>query len=160
MADKLPTPLNEDAVAQFAEFLELRNLRLTPARAALVRLCTGEHRHFRIYELQRELLANRIEVSPATVYRTLRLMTEAGLLRRFEQGEASPIYEPIVGFPHHDHLECQSCGRLVEMHCASLEARQEEVAAAHGFQLIGHSLHMTGICSDCWSEAGDHNDNR
>ena len=83
----------------------------------------------------------------ATVYRTLRLFVEAGIAseRRFQEGVTR--YEPQQ--PHHDHLICVRCGRIVEFENDAIERLQDEIAAHHGFTLLSHRHELYGACEAC-----------
>ena len=100
-----------------------------------------------------EALYNEVkEVNPrigyATVYRTMKLLTECGLAveRHFRDGEAR--YERAEE-AHHDHLICESCGKIVEFEEEQIEKLQREVARRSGFELRGHKMELYGLCRDC-----------
>ena len=101
---------------KFEEFLATRGLRLTPERAAIVDEVYSSHRHFDGDELTARLVNRKgdVRVSRATVYRALRLMVEAGLLRRVARPNGREVYEHDYGYPQHDHFICRECGQLIE----------------------------------------------
>ena len=101
---------------KFEEFLATRSLRLTPERAAIVDEVFSSHRHFDGDELTARLIDRKgdVRVSRATVYRALRLMVEAGLLRRVARPNGREVYEHDYGYPQHDHFICRECGQLIE----------------------------------------------
>jgi Fur family ferric uptake transcriptional regulator len=92
-------------------------------------------------------------LSLATVYRTLSLLVQAGIVRKVSAGEDVDIggswYEHIWRREHHDHLVCLRCGRVIEFSYPAIEILQEAVARDHGFLLEGHRLELTGTCPDC-----------
>lgn len=136
---------------KFEEFLATRSLRLTPERAAIVDEVFSSHRHFDGDELTARLINRKgdVRVSRATVYRTLRLMVEAGLLRRVARPNGREVYEHDYGYPQHDHFICRECGQLIEFHNAVISGVLEEVAANHGFRVSGHRLEVYGLCENC-----------
>ncbi|MEL7367535.1 MAG: Fur family transcriptional regulator [Myxococcota bacterium] len=145
------TSADDDVLETFAAHLAEHQLRLTRSRAAVVTACMEIDGHFSIEELHRRLKRqDDVErISMATLYRTVGLMLDAGLVRRNEVGDGGDQYEVIHGRPHHDHLECSRCGKLVEFFSPELEERQEVVAKLHGFKLTGHALLMNGLCTKC-----------
>jgi Fur family transcriptional regulator, ferric uptake regulator len=107
-------------------------------------------RHMSAEDVYKTLLAENLDAGLATVYRVLTQFEQAGLLvrTRLEAGRAT--YELDEGH-HHDHLVCLTCGRVEEFVDAEIERRQREIAAAHGFELLEHSLSLYGECNkpDC-----------
>ena len=88
-------------------------------------------------------------VGHTTVYRTLKLLTEAGLAREVRFGDNKTYYEHHYDQEHHDHLICTECGKVVEFFSADIERMQDETATQFGFTLSHHSLRMWGVCADC-----------
>jgi len=105
----------------------------------------GTTRHLSAEDVYQALLAERIDVGLATIYRVLAQFEQAGLLARnhFEQNRA--VYELNEG-AHHDHLVCLTCGRVEEFVDADIEKKQHQVAQAHGFKLQDHTLALYGEC--------------
>jgi Fur family ferric uptake transcriptional regulator len=99
--------------------------------------------------LVEDLHRRGIRGSKATAYRTLPLLTEAGILQEAVVTGDSRSYEAAMGARHHDHLVCRGCGRVVEFRDEAIEVLQREVAARHGFSLEGHHLQLVGHCADC-----------
>ena len=137
-------------VEQFARFLQRRGKRVTRQRQLIVEEVFSHHDHFDADELMshlQQLIAER-KVSRPTVYRTLGELVEAGLLRKMTLGGRS-VFEHEYGYPRHDHLYCQICNKLIEFHSDALERLRDKVASQHDFQVLGHRMFVTGICSDC-----------
>ena len=136
---------------KFEEFLATRGLRLTPERAAIVEEVFSSHRHFDGDELTVRLIDRKgdVRVSRATVYRALRLMVEAGLLRRVARPNGREVYEHDYGYPQHDHFICRSCGQLIEFQNGAISDVLEEVAARNNFRVSGHRLEVYGLCEKC-----------
>ena len=105
-------------------------------------------RHLRAEDVYRRLLERGEEIGLATVYRVLTQFVEAGLVCRhnFEGGQS--VFELDRG-AHHDHLVCMKCGQVVEFMDEAIEARQEAIAAQHGFTLEDHTLVIHGLCPRC-----------
>jgi Fur family ferric uptake transcriptional regulator len=133
------------------EFLATRGLLLTQERAAILEEVYSSHLHFDGDELAARLV-NRpgaVRVSRATVYRALRLMVEAGLLRRVARPNGREVYEHDYGYPQHDHFICRVCGELIEFQNGAISQILDEVAAKNSFRVSGHRLEVYGLCSKC-----------
>ena len=138
-----------EALEKFERFLQQRDLRLTEARAAIVEAALARRGHYPIEELIADLKARGIRGSKATVYRTLPLLAEAGILQPAIIAGESKSYETTYGQQHHDHLICARCGKVVEFGFEAFEILQREVAAKYGFRLEGHHHELVGICPEC-----------
>jgi Fur family ferric uptake transcriptional regulator len=92
-------------------------------------------------------------IGHTTVYRTLKLLTDAGLAREVRFGDNRTRYEHNYKHQHHDHMICTQCGRTIEFYSAELEAIQDAIAAKHRFEPTYHSLRINGICVDCRRQA-------
>ncbi len=144
-----------EALDRFERFLHKKDLRLTEARAAIVEAALAREGHYPIDELIADLRERGIRGSKATVYRTLPLLAEAGILQPAILAGDSKSYETTFGRGHHDHLVCGDCGRVVEFEFEAFEILQREVAAKHGFRLQSHHHELVGVCPECQArEAG------
>ncbi len=146
-------PLAPMSVAQqpedrFREFLEIRGEKLTEPRRALLQHIFASHKHFDADELVADLLGSGRRVSRATVYRTLKLLVEARLLRKLDLTNRT-VYEHDYGYPSHDHLHCTTCGNVLEFTNEEVRRIREQVALAHGFRASGHRFIIAGQCSTC-----------
>jgi Fur family transcriptional regulator, ferric uptake regulator len=137
------------ALDRFERFLHLKDLRLTEARAAIVEAAMARKGHYPIDELIADLKARGIRGSKATVYRTLPLLAEAGILQPAIVVADSKSYETTFGREHHDHLLCGRCGKVIEFEFEAFEILQREVASKHGYRLESHYHELVGTCPDC-----------
>ena len=133
----------------FEAFLKERKLRLTAQRALVFERAFATHEHFTAETFLGWLTEDGSGVSRATLYRTLALLVEGGFLELLDAGTGEAWYEHVIGHKHHDHLICTECGRIEEFHEPRIEALQEEVARARGFQLTSHDLRLLGRCRRC-----------
>jgi Fur family transcriptional regulator, ferric uptake regulator len=136
----------------FQEHLERHGLRSTRQRAAILEVFLGSREHLTSEEIHERVARKHPEIGFSTVYRTLRLFVEANIAseRHFRDGVAR--YE--VRQPHHDHLVCLGCGKIVEFERDAIEDLQEQVARAHGFQLVSHRHELYGTCPACSRSTG------
>ena len=133
----------------FRKYLERRGLKLTAERFALFDEIFSRHEHVEADELLVRLRAKHKKISRATIYRTLELMVDAGIVGRLRIGEAGYRYERLRAGDHHDHLICDQCGRVIEFFEAPIEALPDAAAGHHGFILLSHSHQLRGICRSC-----------
>ncbi|WP_242356708.1 Fur family transcriptional regulator [Anaeromyxobacter sp. SG64] len=139
----------QDALDRFERFLAGKDLRLTEARAAIVEAALAREGHYPIDELIADLKQRGIRGSKATVYRTLPLLAEAGILEPAILAGETRSYETTFGRHHHDHLRCGRCGKVVEFEFEAFEILQREVATRYGFRLESHHHELIGTCSEC-----------
>ena len=137
-----------NAEDKFREFLEIRGEKLTEPRRVLVRHIFDNHKHFDADELVADLRAAGRQVSRATVYRTLRLLVEAGLLRELRLTNRT-AYEHDFGYPSHDHMHCTECNRVIEFRNDEIRRLREIISMEHGFQAAGHRFIISGVCRAC-----------
>jgi Fur family ferric uptake transcriptional regulator len=139
---------SERPEAKFREFLEIRGEKLTEPRRILVRHIFDSHKHFDADELVADLRAAGRQVSRSTVYRTLRLLVEAGLLRELRLTNRT-AYEHDYGYPSHDHLHCTECNKVVEFNNDEIRRLRDAISHEHGFRPSGHRFIITGVCPAC-----------
>ena len=132
---------------KFREFLLTKNLRMTRERATIVEEVFSSHEHFEAEQLVQRLAEQR--VSRSTGYRTVKLLEEAGLIRKVARQDSRDVYEHDYGYPQHDHLICKKCGELIEFHLHEIGELLETVARKHGFRMEGHRLEVFGLCDKC-----------
>jgi Fur family ferric uptake transcriptional regulator len=91
----------------------------------------------------------KTHVSRATVYRTLDILVQNGFARKLNLGDGRARYEPKIDSPHHDHMICNNCGKIIEFVNHEIEKIQEEIAKHHQFKLQQHIHQLFGICKEC-----------
>ncbi len=131
-----------------------RGLRSTDQRRLIVETFFQAPNHISIEELLAQVRQQDSRVGYATVYRTLKLLTECGVAFERKFGDGLTRYELADEESHHDHLICVECGKIIEFGEPRIEALQEEVAERHGFLLKSHKLEMYGTCPECQEKAG------
>lgn len=151
--DQIDETKTKAALDRFERFLHKKDLRLTEARAAIVEAALARQGHYPIEELIADLKARGIRGSKATVYRTLPLLAEAGILQPAIVVADTKSYETTFGREHHDHLLCSGCGAVVEFEFEAFEILQRDVASKHGFRLQSHYHELVGTCPECLRKA-------
>ena len=131
------------------DYLRPKGLKFTPERQLILKEVFSTHRHFEVDDLFVRIRRRDKRISRSTLYRTLRLLVECGLLREVLFGERHSHYEHVLGHEHHDHLLCLRCGRVIEFSNGSIENLQERVCREHEFQPRGHQLQIRGYCRKC-----------
>ena len=127
--------------------LEARGLRLTEQRRVIAEVLSESHDHPDVEELHARAQARDERISLATVYRTVKLFEEAGLLDKLEFGDGRARYED-ADREHHDHLIDMRSGEVIEFVDPDIEALQERIAERLGYRLMGHKLELYGVKLD------------
>lgn len=120
-----------------------RGLRITEQRRVIARVLSDAADHPDVEELHRRAVAIDAGISIATVYRTVRLFEEAGILERHDFRDGRSRYETTPD-EHHDHLIDIETGRVVEFHDDELEELQRRIAEKLGFDLVDHRMELYG----------------
>jgi Fur family ferric uptake transcriptional regulator len=132
---------------RFLRFLEEKNLRVTSQRQAIIDTVFGTDKHFTAEQLLDWSRRRDRSVSRATVYRTLPLLTESGLVREMDFGKDYKFYDPnYADHPHHNHIICQDCDKIVEFESEKIEKLENEISTKLGFAVKSQRLQITGTC--------------
>lgn len=133
----------------FLEHIQKAGLRRTAQRDLILDTFLKTEEHLTSEDLYWIVQKQDPSVGHTTVYRTLKLLTEAGLAREVRFGDNKTYYEHHYDHQHHDHMICTQCGKVVEFFSQEIETLQDEIAENFGFKLSHHSLRMWGSCSAC-----------
>lgn len=136
----------------FIEFLAKRGLRLTLPRKQILDAVFSLHSHFDAEQLFDALRIKGDEVSLATIYRTLPLLLESGLIQHSMRQESRDMYEHIFGHPRHLHWICRKCGSVNETSLNAILPILEQAAKEQHFELEDYSLNLMGLCWRCINE--------
>lgn len=137
------------AKQRFLVFLETKNLRVTAPRRAIIDAVFGTEDHFTAEQLLDKARQLDSSVSRATVYRTLPLLTESGLVHEMDFGKDYKIYDPnYANSPNHNHIICEDCDKIVEFESDKLEKLEGEITQELGFKVKTQQLRITGSCED------------
>ncbi len=144
-------PERSDAMwTQLQRYLDLKGLRTTGQRRAIVEAFLKAKAHLSVEDLLSLVRKIDPRVGYATVYRTLKLLAESGLAHE-RNFDGLTRYEVAAGVHHHDHLICVACGEITEFEESRIERLQDDVARRHGFDLVSHKHELYGRCSRCRS---------
>ena len=141
--------MRNKAIAHLNAHLEKQGLRSTTQREKILDVFVNAGRHLSAEELYGLIKSAHPGIGYATVYRTLKLLAEAGLAqeRRFDDGFTR--YEHTNAEDHHDHLICTRCGTILEFENERIEALQQDVARKNRFHVQNHKLELYGLCNSC-----------
>ncbi len=130
-----------------ARYLESHHLKHTKQREAILDAFLAVSGHVTSEDLFQRVRDANPSIGYTTVYRTMKLLCDAGLAieRHFEDGVTR--YE--IEHEHHDHLVCTKCGKIIEFECSMIESAQIEIADRYGFRILRHRHELYGHCSSC-----------
>lgn len=135
--------------AIFLEHIQTAGLRRTGQRDLILEIFLSTEEHLTSEDLHGLVHKKDPTVGLTTVYRTLKLLTEAGLAREVRFGDNKTYYEHHYNHAHHDHMICTDCGRVIEFFSRDIEDLQDQMASNFGFKPTHHSLRMWGVCAEC-----------
>lgn len=139
----------------FKEFLDKKGLKYTAPRRVILDTVFALHEHFNAEELYASIKNLRQGISLATVYRTIPLMLEAGLVQHALRSSGRERFEHIFGHPKHIHWLCKGCGAIMESDLQSLFPAVAEQATALRFKLEEIELSIKGLCWKCTALANE-----
>jgi Fur family transcriptional regulator, ferric uptake regulator len=139
----------EAAKRSFIEFLGRKKLRITNQRRAIIDTVFNTTQHFSAEQLLAWSRKLDSTVSRATVYRTLPLLIESGLLREIELGKDHKYYDPNYAVrPFHNHIICQDCEQIIEFESKEMDGLAQELTKKLGFTLLSERLQIVASCDD------------
>ena len=132
---------------QLADRLKQAGYKITPARMAVLQVIDDEHAHLNPADMLKEARRIYPRLGRATVYRTLELLTELGILRPIYMGESTPRFIRAEG--GHHHLVCNECGEVIEFDKCIAESLTHTLQEEFDFQIGSHLLEFYGRCRQC-----------
>jgi Fur family transcriptional regulator, ferric uptake regulator len=128
-----------------------KGIRKTKKRDVILEVFSRSGGHLTIEELLDKVKKVDPKIGYVTVYRTLKLLKEAGLAHQWQFGDGHSRFEKASG--HHDHLICLKCGKIIEFEEDEIERLQEKVSKENHFQIVSHVHEIFGYCSRCHSSS-------
>lgn len=141
--------------ALLLEHIQAAGLRRTSQRDLILEIFLRTEGHLTSENLHKLVQKKDPSIGLTTVYRTLKLLTEAGLAREVGFGDGKTYYEHHYNHEHHDHMICTECGKVIEFFSPEIEEMQDQMASNFGFKPTHHSLRMWGICAECQQVKAD-----
>jgi Fur family ferric uptake transcriptional regulator len=128
-------------------YLEENHLKHTAQRDAVLDVFLSASGHITSEEIYQRVRDRHPNIGYTTVYRTMKLLCDAGLAaeRHFDDG----ITRYEIAHEHHDHLVCVRCGKIIEFECRMIESTQDEIAQRYQFRVLRHRHELYGHCRDC-----------
>jgi len=133
----------------FREYLRDRGLKYTPERRAVLHEVMSNEQHFEAEQLLITLRQSGQRVAKATIYRTLPLLVNCGIIKQVQFGDNLARYEHVLGHEPHDHMVCRRCRRIIEFDSGDVERLRTILAAQHKFHAMAHRFQITGLCWEC-----------
>src|SRR5947209_17876309 len=133
----------------FLKHIQKQGLKRTAQRDLILDVFRRSEGHVSGEDLYRLVREQDPTVGQTTVYRTLRLLTEAGLAREVRFGDGRAHYEHNYKHQHHDHMICSECGKIIEFYSPELEAIQDAMAAKHRFEVTHRLRRIMGPSGEC-----------
>ena len=126
-----------------------KGLRYTPQREEILKIFLSVEKHLSADELHKAVIKKNPRIGYVTIYRTMKLLEEAGLCNEVDFGDGIARFEHRYGHGHHDHLVCVKCGGYAEVMNPKIEELQDKLAKEKYFIPLRHKLQIFGICSKC-----------
>ncbi|MFQ5901289.1 MAG: Fur family transcriptional regulator [Thermodesulfobacteriota bacterium] len=130
-------------------YIAEQGLKSTAQRDDIADVFFNTKSHISLDELLQRVKLKNPKIGYATVYRTMKLLSECGLAIERHFGDGQSRYEHIPDEGHHDHLICTRCGDIIEFEHKRIEDLQKEVAQEKGFLVTRHKLELYGLCKKC-----------
>jgi Fur family transcriptional regulator, ferric uptake regulator len=140
-------PDSQNITGRIEALCVTKGLRMTEQRRVIARVLSEAKDHPDVEELHRRAAAIDKGISIATVYRTVRLFEESGILERHDFRDGRSRYEE-AGSDHHDHLIDMKSGKVLEFYDPEIERLQAEIARRLGFKLVDHRMELYGVPLD------------
>ena len=136
------------AKKEFKDFIREKGLKFTSQREVVLDEILDTKGHFEIEDIVHNIKNKNVNVSRATVYRTLHILKDMGLVSEVIKFNNKTIYE-ISLKEHHDHLICTNCGKIIEFQEEEIEELQNKICKEYNFKPSFHRLEIFGLCSEC-----------
>ncbi|MDR2820109.1 MAG: transcriptional repressor [Desulfovibrio sp.] len=137
------------SLKEFLDFMTRKGLNITSQRRAIAAAFFDLSGHHSLDEFYQHIFSVDPGIGQTTVYRTLKLLCDAGLATEIHFSDGIARYEVAKSNSHHDHIVCLYCGNVLEIFDQRIEKLQQEIAQSHDFTLSGHVHYLYGMCAEC-----------
>lgn len=138
----------EEVLNILNKYLEAKSLRKTPERNAILEEIYNRNDHFDAEKLLSDMTQKNHNISRATIYNTLELFLECGLVKKHQFGKNLAVYEKSFGYKQHDHLICSNCNKVFEFCDPRLQQIKQTMGEILKFKISHHALNLYGDCLD------------
>ncbi len=149
--------LSDEKIARAEEacaaYLKSHGIKYTKPRRVILRAALKQPVHFDAEQLLALLHQSGERVAKATIYRTLPLLVECGILKQVRLSDNQLHYEHVLEESPHDHMVCIRCGRIIEFKSGRVVELREQIARENKFRAVGHRFGISGYCESCVSSA-------
>ena len=139
--------MDDQKLERFREFIRASGLKTTRQREDIAEWFFRNKGHMSADQIYRDVKAVSPGIGFSTVYRTMKLLVESGLVQERHFGDGEALYENVSA--HHDHCICTTCGKIIEFENPQIEALQQSIAERFGFRLSSHKMELYGVCREC-----------
>jgi len=148
---RLPSPKPDEFLL---ESLHTKGMRLTPQRKLVLRILQQSTEHLDAEGIWQRAQQECHELNLATVYRTLNILAEVGLIQQSYLGEGQKRgYYEVLDKPAHYHFACLGCGQVMELQSSQLQQAQQELEQSSGVRIVNVHLKFEGYCATCLAES-------
>ncbi len=152
LIDTITNKSYEEVKRLFTEYMVAQNLRKTPERYAILEVIYNAVGHFDVETLYIIMKNKKYRVSRASVYTTLDLLVECGLVVKHQFGSATAQFEKSYGYRQHDHLICSTCHKVLEFCDPRIQNIKNMVSEFYNFTIHTHTLQFYGECNNASCE--------
>lgn len=142
----------DEQLEVFAEYVKEKGLRKTRQRELVVRTFLKTEGHLSTDELYNLVRKQDSRIGYATVFRTLKTLTDCGLARETDLGDGFTRFEHLYKHPHHHHILCVECNKTIEFYSPELEELQRKIVSKYDFEPVRYKFQVFGICRECRGE--------
>lgn len=142
--------MKSELKVRYNRYIQENQLKSSKRRDLIFEYILGIQGHFTIDTIYQEMIKIDPGIGIATIYRTVRLFVDCGILVEQAFGEKKGWFEIIdLMNEHHDHMICKLCGKIIEFQSKAIEKGKQQIADEHRFIIHSHKLEIYGLCSSC-----------